>query len=82
MFVPTPADKYDLLRRYLSMCEEEMPERLALNKIKQLIGQFNVGLPGSANLRAAIHRSGSPQEAHEHLEAFFTPYIESEAVAG
>jgi tRNA-dihydrouridine synthase B len=82
MFVPTSSDKFEILRRYLNMCEEEMPERMALNKIKQLIGQFNVSLPGSANLRAAIHHSSTPEEVHGHLEAFFTPYMETEAVAG
>ncbi len=76
-FVPTPADKYELLHRYLSMCKEETPERLALNKLKQLIGQFSVGLPGSSVLREAIHRSTSPDQAFQHLDAFFAPYLES-----
>ncbi|MGN6597620.1 tRNA dihydrouridine synthase DusB, partial [Sphingopyxis terrae] len=44
LFEPTPADKYELLLRYFDMCQIEMPERLALNKLKQLIGQFSVGL--------------------------------------
>src|SRR6185295_1174909 len=43
LFEPTPADKYELLLRYFDMCQIEMPERLALNKLKQLIGQFAVG---------------------------------------
>jgi tRNA-dihydrouridine synthase B len=73
---PTPADKRELLLRYLEMCCAEMPERLALNKLKQLIGQFFVGLPGSAALREAIHRSATPDDARDHIERFFAPYVE------
>lgn len=80
MFDPTPQDKYDLLVRYLDMCEAEMPERLALNKTKQLIGQFSVGLPGSAALRASIHRSATTDAAREHMVQFFAPYLESVGV--
>jgi nifR3 family TIM-barrel protein len=76
VFEPAPADKYELLRRYALMCHEEMPERLALNKLKQLIGQFSVGLPGSAHLREAVHRSTGLDEALGHLEAYFTPHME------
>lgn len=75
-FQPTPADKRDLLLQYLAMCCEEMPERLALNKIKQLIGQFHVALPGCSNLRVAIHRSTSTDEARMHIEEFFAPHVE------
>ena len=75
-YEPAPADKRDLLLRYLEMCEFEMPERLALNKLKQLIGQFAVGLPGSAALREAVHRSTVAEEAREHIERFFTPYLD------
>jgi tRNA-dihydrouridine synthase len=76
MFEPTPADKYELLRRYALMCHEEMPERLALNKLKQLIGQFYVGLPSSAVLREAVHRSTAAADAQEHIERFFAPHME------
>ena len=75
-FEPSPADKHDLLLRYLDMCLAEMPERLALNKLKQLIGQFSVGLPGSAALREAVHRSTAPDEARDHIERFFAPHLE------
>ncbi|HEU5103807.1 MAG TPA: tRNA dihydrouridine synthase DusB [Roseiflexaceae bacterium] len=75
-FEPQPADKCALLLRYLEMCEFEMPERLALNKLKQLIGQFSVGLPGSAALREAVHRSTVASEAREHIERFFAPHAD------
>jgi tRNA-dihydrouridine synthase B len=74
-YEPTLADKHELLHRYLDMCLEEMPERLALNKLKQLIGQFVVGAPGSAALREAVHRSGSPDEARGHLDRFFEQHL-------
>lgn len=73
---PAPADKYDLLVRYFSMCLEEMPERLAVNKLKQLIGQFYIGLPGCAGLRANVQRARTAEESQRHLEVFFAPYVE------
>jgi nifR3 family TIM-barrel protein len=75
-FEPAPSDKRDLLLRYLEMCEFEMPERLALNKLKQLIGQFSVGLPGSAALRESVHRSTAADQARDHIERFFAPHVE------
>lgn len=71
MCTPTPADKYHLLVQYVDMCLAEMPERLALNKLKQLIGQFYLGLPGSTALRTEIHRSREIAAARQTLELFF-----------
>ncbi len=81
-FEPTTADKRELLLRYLEMCLTEMPERLALNKLKQLIGQFAVGLPGSAALREAVHRSTEAAAARDHIERFFAPHLEETFVMG
>ena len=58
------------------MCRFELPDRLALNKLKQLIGQFSVGLPGSAALREAVHRSETTDQAHDHIERFFALHLE------
>jgi nifR3 family TIM-barrel protein len=79
-FVPGPADKYEFLLRYFALCLAEMPERLALNKLKQLIGQFAVELPGCAALREAVCRSTEADRAREHLERFFAPHIEAALV--
>ena len=79
-FEPTPADKHDFLVRYFDLCLAEMPERLALNKLKQLIGQFAVGLSGSATLRESVHRSTAADQARDHLERFFAPHLEAELV--
>lgn len=70
-FEPTPADKYHLLLRYLAMCQEELPERVALNLLKQFIGYLIIGLPGCAALRANVHRSRSVAEARQWLDSFF-----------
>ncbi len=77
--VVTPADKHELLTRYLEMCLEDMPERLALNKLKQLIGQFGIELPGAATLREAVHRSAGVDEARERIDRFFAPHLEAVA---
>ena len=61
---------------YLEFMGSEMGERMALNKIKQLIGQFGVGLPGAAKLRESVHRSENSAVARAHIEAFFEPYME------
>lgn len=75
-FVPTPADKRDLLLRYLALSLEDIPERLALNRLKQLIGHFFIGLPGSVVLRTELQRSHSIDEARDLIERFFAPYVE------
>lgn len=74
-FVPQPADKCEFLVRYLELMRSEIGERMALNKIKQLIGQFGVGLPGAAKLRESVHRSENSEAARAHIEAFFEPYM-------
>jgi len=75
-FVPGPADKYELLVRYFELCRADLGDRLALNKLKQLIGQFGVELPHAAALREAVCRSTEPDQARERLEQFFAPYLE------
>jgi nifR3 family TIM-barrel protein len=76
-FQPAPADKLEFLLRYMAMCEQEMPERLALNKTKQLIGQFVVGLPNASHLRVAVHTAQNSAEARGRIEAYFEPFIEA-----
>lgn len=78
MFEPTPADKCAFLLAYAALCVEEMPARLALNKLKQLVGQFVVGLPNSSHLRVAVHTSQDLTLACEQIEAFFAPFSAAE----
>lgn len=71
LFEPAPADKHNLLLQYIALCCEDMPERLALNKLKQLIGHFSIGLPGSALLRSEIQHASTISAAQQALERFF-----------
>jgi nifR3 family TIM-barrel protein len=80
-FTPTAADKYEFLVRYFELCQTELPERLALNKLKQLIGQFSIELPGCAALREAVCRSTEAEQAREHLDRFFAPHLEASLAA-
>ncbi len=73
-FVPTPTDRYALLQQFIDQYLNEVPERLALNKLKQFISHFIIGLPGCAALRANVHHSRSIAEARMLLEQFFTRY--------
>ncbi len=75
LFQPTPQDKRDLLLRYLEMCAETMVERQALGKLKQLIGQFTIGLRGSSQLRRDVQRVSELASARETLQSFFEPFI-------
>jgi nifR3 family TIM-barrel protein len=78
-FEPSAHDKYALIQHYLAMCLEELPqERLALNRLKQFIGHFVIELPGSAALRASVHRSSSVDEARAWLARFFEAHIEQQ----
>jgi tRNA-dihydrouridine synthase B len=74
-FEPTIDDRMQFLLDYFDLCLQEMPERLALNKIKQLIGQFQIGLPGSNQLRVAVHTSQTAQAARDAITAWFTPWL-------
>jgi tRNA-dihydrouridine synthase B len=80
VFTPTPADKHALMLRYVAMCQTDLPERVALNRLKQFIGNFVIELPGSAALRASVHRSTSLEEAVGLLGAFFERYGVGEEV--
>lgn len=77
VFQPGPADKLEFLLNYLDMCAAELPARLALNKIKQLIGQFVVGLPNASHLRVAVHHATSLEAARAAIEAYFEPFVAS-----
>ena len=81
LFEPQPADKQWLLLRYLDMLLEVMPEHQAMGKLKQLIGQFFVGLPGSAQLRRDVQHAKFTQEQREIIQRFFDPFVNGAAAA-
>jgi tRNA-dihydrouridine synthase B len=71
VFEPQPADKRWFLLRYQEMLLQFMPEQKAIGKLKQLIGQFYIGLPGAANLRRDVQRAKTAQEQHDLIERYF-----------
>jgi tRNA-dihydrouridine synthase B len=71
MFEPTPRDKRDFLLLYMDMLLEFMPPHQASGKIKQLIGQFYVGLPGAAQLRRDLQRAPGIAEQRPIIERYF-----------
>lgn len=78
VFQPRPADKHWLLLRYLDMLLETMPEHQAMGKLKQLIGQLYVGLPGSAALRKDVQHAKRTAEQRAVIDQFFAPYLSGE----
>lgn len=78
VFQPQPADKHWLLLRYLDMLLETMPEHQAMGKLKQLIGQLYVGLPGAAALRKDVQHAKSTVEQRAVIDRFFAPYLSGE----
>lgn len=84
LFEPTPADKCNLLLQYMAMLLECMPEHQASGKIKQLIGQFYIGLPGAAQLRRDVQHAKSIAEQRLVIERYFDtlrasgPIVEAE----
>ena len=75
MFEPGPADKRDFLLRYLDMLLEFMPPHQASGKMKQIIGQFYVGLPGAAQLRRDVQHARDTDEQRNLVERYFEPFI-------
>jgi nifR3 family TIM-barrel protein len=71
MFEPTPVDKRNLLLQYMDMLLEFMPEHQASGKIKQLIGQFYVGLPGAAQFRRDVQHAKGIGEQRGIIETYF-----------
>ena len=79
VFEPGPIDKRDLLLRSMDMLLEFMPEHQASGKIKQLIGQFYVGLPGAAQLRRDVQHARSIDEQRATIEAYFDACLHGES---
>jgi nifR3 family TIM-barrel protein len=71
IFQPTLADKRAVLLEYFDMLREDMPETPAINRMKQLAGQFTRGLQGGALFRTSIYHSHSITEVLERIEEYF-----------
>jgi tRNA-dihydrouridine synthase B len=71
VFQPTLADKRAILFEYFEMLREDMPETPAINRMKQLAGQFTRGLQGGALFRTSIYHSHSVEEILARIEEYF-----------
>src|SRR5438034_8189366 len=71
IFQPTLEDKRRLLLEYFDMLREDMPETPAINRMKQLAGQFTRGMQGGALFRTSIYHSHSVEEILGRIEEYF-----------
>jgi nifR3 family TIM-barrel protein len=71
IFQPTLADKRAILLEYFDMLREDMPETPAINRMKQLAGQFTRGLHGGALFRTSMYHSHSVDEILNRIEEYF-----------
>ncbi len=70
-YQPDLQEKKHVLLEFFSMCREEMPELVALGKMKQLAGQFTKGLVGGAQFRQTLYHSHSAQEILDNITTYF-----------
>ena len=70
-YQPDLTEKKAVLLEFFGMCREEMPEIVALGKMKQLAGQFTKGLPGGAQFRQTLYHSHSAEEILENITVYF-----------
>ncbi|MGD9564219.1 MAG: tRNA dihydrouridine synthase DusB [Pyrinomonadaceae bacterium] len=68
---PNLDEKKSVLLEFFGMCREEMPEIVALGKMKQLAGQFTKGLPGGAQFRQTLYHSHSADEILDNITIYF-----------
>lgn len=70
-YQPDVEEKKSVLLEFFGMCREEMPEIVALGKMKQLAGQFTKGLPGGAQFRQTLYHSHSADEILGNITTYF-----------
>jgi len=70
-YQPDLAEKKAVLLEFFEMCLDEMPELVALGKMKQLAGQFTKGLVGGAQFRQTLYHSHSVSEILENITIYF-----------
>ena len=77
-YKPDVAEKKAVLLEFFGMCREEMPEIVALGKMKQLAGQFTKGLVGGAQFRQTLYHSHSAEEILDNITVYFETLTERE----
>jgi nifR3 family TIM-barrel protein len=70
-YQPDLSEKKSVLLEFFEMCLGEMPELVALGKMKQLAGQFTKGLVGGAQFRQTLYHSHSSEEILENITIYF-----------
>jgi nifR3 family TIM-barrel protein len=70
-YQPDLAEKKAVLLEFFEMLQEEMPELVALGKMKQLAGQFTKGLVGGAQFRQTLYHSHSADEILDNITTYF-----------
>jgi tRNA-dihydrouridine synthase B len=70
-YQPDVQEKKDVLLEFFEMLREEMPEIVALGKMKQLAGQFTKGLVGGAQFRQTLYHSHSAEEILDNISTYF-----------
>ena len=80
-YQPDVTEKKAVLLEFFEMCLEEMPELVALGKMKQLAGQFTKGLVGGAQFRQTLYHSHSSDEILENITKYFAS-LEQDATFG
>ncbi len=70
-YQPTLKDKQEVLLEFFEFLSEDMPEKAALGKMKQLAGQFTKGLWGGAKFRQTLYHSHSAEAILENIGIYF-----------
>lgn len=70
-YQPDVAEKKMVLLEFFDLLREEMPELVALGKMKQLAGQFTKGLVGGAQFRQTLYHSHSAEEILDNISIYF-----------
>lgn len=70
-YQPDIAEKKMVLLEFFDLLREEMPELIALGKMKQLAGQFTKGLVGGAQFRQTLYHSHSAEEILDNISVYF-----------
>jgi len=65
-------DKAEFMMRFLDRIRSEVPEPVALGKMKKMGGYLSKGIPGGAKLREQLHSAHSTDELLSALSNFFS----------
>lgn len=77
-YQPDLSEKKAVLLEFFEMLREDMPEIVALGKMKQLAGQFTKGLVGGAQFRQTLYHSHSAEEILDNITIYFQTLTERE----